>query len=382
MVQASSQLDELTQAHAHRVLAHIRQLIAEHGPLSFTRFMQEALFAPGLGYYSAGMRKFGRDGDFVTAPELSPVFSHCVAQQVQQVLKVVDNGDVLEFGAGTGVMALEVLRELQRLDCLPHRYYILEVSADLKQRQQALFASAEPELASRVEWLSELPATFRGIMLGNEVLDAMPVAKFHYNNGVKEYFVNDVDGELVWQLNEPKTPGLIEAVKSLNIKFPNSYESEINLHASAWIASLADVLQEGAIVLIDYGFPQREYYHPDRNEGTIMCHFQHQAHSNPLINPGIQDITAHVDFTLIAQAAVDNGLTVEGFTTQAAFLINCGLKKFVHAAADADQYNINQHIKILTLPSEMGELFKAIAFSKNFPETLLGFAMLDQTERL
>ncbi|MFK3616069.1 class I SAM-dependent methyltransferase [Coxiella burnetii] len=375
--------DPIANAHSEQLRLHIVREIAENGPLTFARYMQLALYAPGLGYYSAGSRKFGAAGDFVTAPEISSLFSQCVARQCQQILIDLNGGDILELGAGSGRMAADILRELQHTGCLPHNYFILEISADLRDRQEKFIKNEIPELSHRVKWLNRLPSPhFKGVILGNEVIDAMPVHKFKIDNGIKEVYVNWKNEQFVWEIGEPSA-ALSDYIKNLTIHFPEGYESEVNLLLKGWIASLADILQEGLILLIDYGFPRHEYYHTDRDRGTIACHYRHHSHFDPLILTGIQDITAHVDFTAIAEAAAKQGLAVEGFTHQAGFLLNCGIATLMPQVEDvAEHYRIAQEIKKLTLPGEMGELFKAIALTRNYRQSLLGFIRMNQVERL
>ena len=376
--------DPLAKAQCEQVLAHIRKEIRRQGPISFARYMELALYAPGLGYYSGGARKFGESGDFITAPELSPLFSRCIAKQCGQVLKDLGGGDILELGAGSGVMALEILKELDRLQQLPRRYYILELSAELKDRQRQLFKKEGSKYLSIIEWLNGLPSDgIQGVVLGNEVIDAMPVHKFKQQNGVKEITVDYKKGQLQWRVDKPSAVELEKSILDLGIDFAQGYESEINLWLGVWVASLSDSLKQGLILFIDYGFPRHEYYHPERHSGTVMCHYRHRAHADPLILTGIQDITAHVDFTAVAEAAVRSGLDVSGFTHQAGFLINCGITEMLEPVDDETlQFNVNQQAKRLMLPGEMGELFKAIALTKNYDETLLGFVTMDQRERL
>lgn len=374
----------LAKAHSDALRTHLYAEIANSGPMPFARYMQLALYAPGLGYYSAGAHKFGAAGDFVTAPEISPLFSRCVAQQCQQVLHDLQDGDILELGAGSGVMALTILQDLAQRNQLPQHYYILEVSADLRDRQQQLFQSQAPELLPTVKWLERLPSEkFTGIILGNEVLDAMAVHKFKQHDGLKEYYVTVEDEQFSWLLDKPSVPELIKQVDDLQIDFSENYESEINLLLTPWLSSLADILKQGVILLIDYGFPRREYYHPDRTTGTLMCHYRHHAHTDPFLHPGIQDVTAHVDFTAVAHAAVKNNLTVAGYTHQAGFLLSCGIDTMLPSIDDVTaHYNAAQQVKRLTLPSEMGELFKAIALTRHYDEDLIGFTLMNQLEKL
>ena len=361
----------------------IKEIVKE-GSVSFARFMQLALYAPGVGYYSSGQQKFGRDGDFITAPELSPLFSQCIAKQCQQVLSQLESPVILEFGAGSGVMAADILLALETLNCLPAHYFILELSAELQSRQRETMKARAPHLLDKVQWLSTLPSeTFEGVVLANEVLDAMPVNKFRTHEGkLQEAHVGFENEQFVWQWQEASNT-LEKSVQRLEIDFPDAYESEINLFIHGWVRSISSVLSRGLVLLIDYGFPRHEYYHSDRHMGTIMCHYQHRSHSDPLMLVGRQDITAHVDFTAVAEAGIDNDFDVEGFTNQAAFLIDCGITDLLQTAKDeVEQFNWNSQVKQLTLPSEMGELFKVIALTKDFDEVLLGFRRLNLLERL
>lgn len=373
------------KSQCEKVSQYIRDEITSEGPIPFSRFMHLALYTPGLGYYSAGSQKFGEAGDFVTAPEISSLFSRCLARQCQAILSEMGEGNILELGAGSGVMALHLLEELQKQDCLPKQYYILEVSAELKDRQQSLFKNTQPSLLDRITWLDRLPSTpFQGIILGNEVIDAMPVSRFIFSEGLKEFYV-DYDknkNEFFWQLGNP-SEDLISKVNALDIAFPENYESEINLSLESWLRALNECLEKGAMLFIDYGYPRREYYHPDRSMGTLMCYFRHRRHSNPLIYPGIQDITAHVDFTAIAEAASHHQLNVAGFTHQASFLMNCGITDYLNDIDnDIEHFQLTQQIKKLVMPNEMGELFKVIALTKNHETTLLGFTHNNQLARL
>lgn len=376
--------DPIAKAHSDALRSQIIEEITANGPMPFARYMQLALYAPALGYYSAGSQKFGAAGDFVTAPEISPLFSQCVARQCEQVLRDLTDADILELGAGSGAMALAMLQELERRKQLPRHYYILELSADLRDRQQRLFQTHAPHLLPKVIWLDHLPEKkIKGVIVGNEVMDAMPVHKFKKKNGIQEYYVTLKEGKFTWLLAEPSVPSLKQAIEDLDIGLPEDYESEINLLLRPWITSLSDILEQGLILLIDYGFPTREYYHPDRNTGTLMCHYRHHAHTDPFLYPGIQDITAHVDFTAVAKAAAMNKLTVAGYTHQAGFLLACGIDSMLPSVDDVEShYNFAQQVKLLTLPNEMGELFKAIALTRNYDKDLMGFSMMSQLEKL
>lgn len=351
------------------------------GALPFIEFMKHALYAPGLGYYST--LQWDAQKDFVTAPEISPLFSQCIARQCHQVLSSLQEGVILEFGAGSGIMAVEILKELARLDHLPARYLILEVSAQLRQRQQLTLQTHASEFLERVHWLDRLPSqAFQGIILANEVLDAMPVHRFSLEQeDVGEFYVGYEDSRFVWHIRSTPDLALRTAVDALRPDLPVGYVSEMNPALSGWIHSLSEILSVGVIMLIDYGFPRREYYHPQRHQGTLMCHYQHRAHGDPLILVGLQDITAHVDFSAVAQAATTAGLQVAGYTTQAHFLLSCGLPELLshHYSKDFKTYlQVAQQVKTLTLPSEMGELFKVMALTRNFDHPLQGFEKDEQ----
>lgn len=385
--------DEVAQRHSAQLQARIRaEIEAAGGAISFARFMAMALYQPGLGYYSAGARKFGAAGDFVTAPELSPLFSRCLARQCRQVLNEIGVGDILEFGAGTGVMAAEVLLELERLGALPGQYFILELSPDLKQRQRHALAQRAPHLLARVSWLEGLPeAGFQGVILANEVVDAMPVHLVRFlEDGVAERFVAWNGRAFEWRERPPESVELQRRIDALmaalgETAFCSGYLTEINLAQDGWINSLAGLLEKGVALIIDYGFPRHEYYHPDRTTGTLMCHYRHRAHGDPLILAGLQDITAHVDFTALAVAAQQAGLELMGYTSQAQFLLATGLTEMVTEMDPADPRNylsFTQQVKKLTLPNEMGELFKVLAVGRGMSGRLQGFLLQDRRQRL
>ncbi|HEY5682644.1 MAG TPA: SAM-dependent methyltransferase [Sulfuricaulis sp.] len=372
------------QVHQEKVTRRLREEITASGSLiSFTRFMELALYTPGLGYYVAGKHKFGEKGDFITAPELGPVFARCVARPCHALLNQLGGGDMLEVGAGSGALAAELLLELASLGRLPDRYLILELSAELHERQSETLRQKAPDLFERVHWLAELPRDFRGMVLANELLDALPVTRFKITeNGVNELYVGWENEGFVWREN-PGNETIRARTDSLGL--PPGYISELNLHAEAWVKTVADTLRQGALLLFDYGFPRAEFYHPQRMEGTLMCHYRHQAHDDPLILAGLQDITAHVDFTGIAEAGVGAGLALLGYTSQAAFLLDCGLEDIM-AASDPDDVRahlaLTQQVKKLTLPHEMGELYKVIVLGRGVRETLPGFTLQDRRGRL
>ncbi|HUW27527.1 MAG TPA: SAM-dependent methyltransferase [Sulfuriferula sp.] len=371
-------------AHSTALSHHIADAIHQAGGwISFARYMELALYAPGLGYYSGGAAKFGAAGDFVTAPEISPLFGRSLARQVAQVLQTC-GGDVLEAGAGSGRLACDLLNELALLDCLPQCYYILEVSADLRERQQTTIQQQAPQMLARVQWLDTLPETFTGCVVGNEVLDAMPVNLLHWTpDAVFERGVAWADNTFVWRDQAITSGRLYDAARAIDV--PADYVSEINLAASAFIRSLAQCLQRGALVFIDYGFGEREYYHPQRNQGTLMCHYRHHAHADPFYLRGLQDITAHVDFTAIAVSGIEAGMRLGGYASQAQFLINCGITDLLALtpAGDVGAYLPQASaLQKLMSPAEMGELFKVIALCKGLDTTLLGFTQGDQQRKL
>jgi SAM-dependent MidA family methyltransferase len=372
-------------AHSAQVAETIRaEIAAAGGWITFSRYMEMALYAPGLGYYSAGMQKFGAGGDFVTAPEISSLFGRTLARQAAQILRT-SAGDMLELGAGTGRLAVQLLTELETLEALPQRYLILEVSAHLRAVQQETIArELSAALAERVQWLEHLPADFSGCIIANEVLDALPVhVVSSRQDGFYERGIGIEEDSFGWQERKLETGGLHDTVRELEL--PANYVTEVCLALPALVASLAEVLQQGAMLLIDYGFPRREYYHPQRDGGTLMCHYRHLAHDNPLLFPGLQDITAHVDFTVVATAGVKHGLQVLGYTSQAQFLINNGITDLLSriSPSNAAQYlPLAAEAQKLLSPAEMGELFKVIALGKGLEQPLLGFSRGDKRHAL
>jgi len=376
--------DPVAKAMSDRLSQQIRMEIKQKGPISFSRFMTLALYAPELGYYRNPFQKFGKAGDFVTAPEVSHLYSYCLANQCAQVLTHLNGGDILEFGAGSGVMASDILIALQKINLLPKHYYILELSAHLKLLQRETIMQKIPACLDRVVWLERVPTEkINGIILANEVLDAMPVELFTWQNGPKNNLVDFKKNEFILNLSSEIDLKLQSQLEKYDIHFQNHYTSEINFMLEGWIKSISDMLASGLLLIADYGFARQEYYHPDRNMGTLMCHFNHHAHKNPLIYPGIQDITAHVDFTHIAEAGSQCDFEIVGFTDQGNFLLNCDLLTFANNPIDTTAHiNQNQKIMQLTSPSEMGELFKMIALIKNINIDLLGFKNKNKLERL
>lgn len=422
------------QQHSAAVAARLREAIAAAGGwLSFERFMDLALYAPGLGYYSAGSAKLGAGGDFVTAPEISDLFSRCVARQCAEVLRVTGGGEILELGAGTGRMAATVLEALAAEGALPQRYSILEVSADLAERQRERLRSLPQALRERVVWLERLPERpVRGVVLANEVLDALPCQRFVVTSvagrvaqtasarssmggppGVGSIAVHgiavgtapyggvgsqaavgaarprsvlelgvSVEGDAFVERAAPPDETLAAACSVLLSELPQSlapgYTSEVCLRLESWLASVGECLERGLILLFDYGLPRSHYYHPQRVAGTLRCHFKQRAHDDPYINVGVQDITAWVDFTRVAEAAVASGLEVTGFSTQAAFLLATGIEGFVAEATDiVEQTRRAGEARRLLMPGEMGEAFKAMALTRDYDAALTAFTLQD-----
>ncbi len=353
--------------HSARLTEVIRhEITARGGWISFARYMELALYAPGLGYYTAGAHKFGEAGDFITAPELSPLFGRTLARQVAEIM--ADSAPhILELGAGSGKLAADMLGELEQSGNLPESYSILEVSADLRARQQEHIQQRLPHLLSRVHWLDALPDIFSGAIVANEVLDALPVHRVHWqDSAVNEIGVAWSESGFVWQERAIVDAALLQAAQQINV--PDDYVSEICLAARGLINSLACRLTRGTLLFIDYGFGAREFYHPQRSAGTLMCHYRHRAHDDPFFPPGLQDITAHVNFTDIAECGIDAGLKLSGYTNQAFFLINNGITELLN---DTSPENLREYLPLsaqlqkLTSPAEMGELFKVIALSKS-----------------
>jgi SAM-dependent MidA family methyltransferase len=364
-------------AHSRKLAEHIAQSILDEGDwIPFSRYMELALYAPGLGYYAAGARKFGSEGDFVTAPEISPMFARCLAIQAQQVLERTQ-GDILELGPGSGALAVELYAALKEQGAAPSRYYLLEVSPDLRERQRARIAERFPQELDRFVWIDRLPEKIRGLVIANEVLDVVPFSLVHRRQGeLLERGVILSDAGFAWD-DQPIRDGELKR-RAAAVFPPGDYDylSEIGLAAEALVRTLANHLEAGLALFIDYGFPEREFYHPQRSMGTLRCHYRHRFHGDPFFMPGLQDITAHVDFTAMAKAGEQGGAEVFGFTTQAYFLISCGLAVLV---SDGDPSMTLSRLKAtsavhrLISPSEMGELFKVLALGKGIDGPLQGF---------
>ncbi|MGB7989247.1 MAG: SAM-dependent methyltransferase [Candidatus Methylophosphatis roskildensis] len=368
-------------------MALVRQIRAEiaatGGWMPFARYMELALYAPMLGYYSGGARKFGRAGDFVTAPELTPLFAQTLAPVAETVM-AESQPQILEFGAGTGRLAADLLAELARHEQPPDQYCILDLSGELRERQYQTLRAQVPKLIDRVTWLDRLPTEFEGLMLGNEVLDAMPVHLMRWSDDeiLERGVVADADGGLGWA-DRLATGQALEVARRLPVAQP--YLSEVALAGSAWVAQCGRMLTRGALLLFDYGFSRAEFYHPQRNTGTLMCHYRHHAHTDPLWLPGLNDITAHVDFTSLAEVAVASGLEMGGYTSQAAFLMECGLLDNLAATGPTDSVDYLRaaaQVQKLLSPTEMGELFKVIGFTRELDAMLPGFASGDRSHTL
>jgi len=380
--------DAASADHSMRVANHLRTLIGQ-GSISFARFMHEVLYAPGLGYYAAGRAKFGVAGDFVTAPESSPLFGRVLARQCAQVMQEIDACHILEFGAGSGKLAVQVLQRLAELECVPASYSIFEVSADLRDRQQALIEASVPQLADRVCWLSQLPAEHRGVVLANEVLDALPVERFVCRKHGLQQLCVAVDKEQFVLCEKPAAAPLVAAVieieQDLGSRLPQDYRSEVCLAARGWIEDLAAMLRAGVAFVFDYGVGRREYYAPDRCDGWLRCHFRHHAHDDALLLPGIQDLTAWVDFSAVARSAAEQGLDILAYVSQAHFLLNGGidteLAGFEDLPPDA-QLRLSAEVKLLTLPGEMGERFKCLGLGRGFNGTIDSFSEADRAHTL
>lgn len=368
--------DADARAHSERLAALIRsEIAAAGGALDFARYMELALYAPGLGYYSAGATKFGAAGDFVTAPELGFVFARCLARALAPTLRE-NRGDVLELGPGSGALAAELLLELERLDALPDRYRLLERSADLRERQRGLVLQRCPHLEKLTEWLDAPPAQpWRGALVANEVVDALPVRLFALR--ADGLYARAVGADAAGKLTERETPADADLVYAVTHvlgaridSLPRPYKSEVCPLLAPWFGEVTRSLERGAAWFIDYGYARDEYYAPERSEGTLRCHYRHRAHNDPLLWPGLQDITAWVDFDALTAAAAAAGLEPAGNVAQSAFLIECDLdtvfgEAYARAPDDAARYRLAQEVKRLTLPGEMGERFRVLSFRRH-----------------
>lgn len=380
--------------HSEALVALIQSQIRQAGgAIPFSRYMELALYAPGLGYYSAGARKFGAEGDFVTSPELGPTFAECIAQAVAPALRQLGAGAVFfELGGGTGAFAEAALRHFAALDVLPGQYWLLEPSADLRERQRARLRAALPaDVFSRCLWLDMPPQEkWRGVLFANEVLDALPTPRFVIHEGevYEEHVVLAPDGGFL-RVDQPADALLRAAVRhverDIEAPFPEGYRSELLPQLPYWIQAVGGLIEDGAMLFVDYGYPRREYYLPERNDGTLVCHYRHHAHGDPFFLPGLQDLTAFVDFTALAEAGVNAGFDFAGYCAQASYLINNGLAQRLATIDavndDVERYRRHQEVKKLTLPGEMGERFQVMGFQRGV-DLGAGFAMGDLRRRL
>lgn len=362
--QAQDYSDQLKR----QIAARIEQ---QGGWLSFADYMHDCLYTPGLGYYSAGSHKLGAGGDFTTAPEISPLFGRALAVHIADIGRQLAQFDMLEFGAGSGKLAVDILQQLKQLDALPDHYLILETSADLQQKQRELIEKHLPTLAERVVWLTNMPSDFKGIMLANEVCDAMPVHLLEFSEeGVTEQGVSITSDGFGWQNKAIEDPRLLNRAADIRKQIgAQRYQTEVNLFATDWLQSVADSLSQGAIFIIDYGYPFAEYYRPERTQGTLRCYYRQQAHDNPLVLPGLQDITAHIDFTALAEQALANGLDVTGFHEQSDFLLAGDITLLAtELEQESDPVDWLKHssaLKQLLMPGAMGHQFKVLSLCRD-----------------
>ena len=373
-------------SHSERVAGHVRCCIEEAGgALPFDRYMETVLYQPQLGYYAAGLHKFGQAGDFVTAPELGMLFGRCLARQCAQVLDTLTGGTLLEFGAGSGALAETLITELAALDALPAEYLVVEVSAELRDRQQQRLSTLCARHGVALRWLEQLPAVpVEGVILANEVVDAFPVTRFRLVDGKVLRAAVCCDGTAFkWDWLDDLDANGMEAQCAARYNLPEGYTSETSPRGAAWVKALAACLRQGVLLVIDYGYPAAEYYLPERTMGTLRCHYQHHAHDDPLLYPGLQDITSHVDFSALARAGQVAGLTLLGYASQEAFLLSLGLLELVPQGKDErTRLAAAREVKVLTMPTEMGELCKVLALGRGIGEPLVGFALSDRTHSL
>ena len=379
---------ELKQ-HSLRLSERINESLQAQGCISFSDYMEMALYEPGLGYYSAGLHKLGKTGDFTTAPELGPLFAGCLAQQAAEISEKIGEYDVLEIGAGTGQLAIDFLRQIPQ-QAAPRRYLILERSGDLRSVQKNRVEHEVPQLANLVTWLDEPPSEdWQGLLIANEVVDALAVERFQVNGGeIKQLCVERPAGEFQWT-STVAAAELESAVRHIESytgeTLEDGYRSEIQLQLPAWLQTVTASMSRGLALFIDYGHPRREYYRPERTDGTLMCHYRHQAHDDPFFWPGLQDITAWVDFTALAEAADQCGLEVDGYSSQAMFLLGCGLETVLQARvgeSDDGGLALGAEARQLTLPGMMGEKFQVMGLGRGLDFEPRGFSLLDLRYRL
>ena len=371
--------DDLKQL-SDALVSLIRAEIRERGPIPFSRYMERVLYEPGLGYYSAGLRKFGADGDFVTAPELGPVFAQCLARQAAQVGGALGDWTLLEVGAGTGKLAVDLLAEIEP-DSRPGQYLILERSAHLRAVQHETIKNSGLAQAVSFEWLDQPPQqAWQGVLIANEVMDALPVERFELTAGsVHRLCVAAGENGFEWA-RKPAPEALAAAVhgitNSLSSPLPDGYRSEVCLMLDDWLKGLTSRMTHGLALFIDYGYPRSAYYAPERPDGTLVCHYRHRGHDDPFFWPGLQDISAFVDFTALAEAAGQCGLEVSGYDSQSGFLIGCGLDQVlagIESLPDRQRLARAAEVRDLVMPGAMGEKFEVMALSRDLDLPLIGF---------
>lgn len=383
-----TQPDAFASRHSIAVARYLRGQIEDAGGvLPFDQYMDMALYAPGLGYYATGTRKFGQGGDFVTAPEIGPLFGRCLAHEVGLVLSVIDDACLLELGAGSGALAQSLIEALSADDRLPSRYCILEISPDLRERQRQRLEPLAEHHGLKIEWLEQLPdEPLQGVILANEVVDAFAVTRFCVIEGRPWRAGISIDGDgFAWEWIDDLDPDSGAAKIVQQYELVEGYISEVCPRAEAWIHALGVSLQRGLALVIDYGFPAREYYLPERSQGTLRCHYQHRAHNDPLILPGIQDVTCHVNFSALAEAGRTAGFDVLGYTSQESYLLALGLLDLATPQPNDDEKLMlarAAEVKQLILPSQMGEAFKVMAFGRNIEQALAGFKLRDRSSSL
>lgn len=373
------------------LIEHIRQEIANQPDdlITFARYMELVLYHPTLGYYCAPEIALGKAGDFTTAPEISSLFGQCLARQISAVMTTANLHDIYELGAGSGKLAFDILTTLHHSHQLPQHYFIYEISPMLREKQQAFLKTHCPQWFNRIHWINEMPDQYQGIVIANEVLDALPVHLFRTDEeGVSERCVTWKDGAFKWELSKDKSPELMKEALLLRDHYQlySGYCSEINLSLNSFLKDIVGKLNHGVVLFIDYGYGQAEYYHQQRHEGTLTCFYQHQHNANPFLHPGLQDMTAHVDFTRVIEIASEYGCDLAGYTTQSAFLFACGLMDLAaqleSEATTIEQVALHHAIKILTMPTEMGDRIKVMALSKKLDISLLGFSLQDRRRDL
>ncbi|MCF6299649.1 MAG: SAM-dependent methyltransferase [Proteobacteria bacterium] len=367
-------MQELAKQLSLSLIAKIKDEIKQKQQISFARYMEMVLYQPGLGYYSAGLHKIGKQGDFVTSPELGSLFAKCHASQFAQVLVHLTQAVILELGAGNGSFCCDVLLSLDDMEQLPESYQILEISADLKQQQQNKIQQLPKHLTRLVSWIDRPPTKeFEGIIYANEVLDALPVEVFRYQHGEYHRLM------LQWQQGfvekwDKFPPDLMQQIIARELKLEEGYRSEFIPHLNQWLELIVHGLKKGMLLFVDYGFGRKEFYHPQRNQGTLVCHQRHRANFEPYQDVGLQDITAFVDFTAVAEAAHKANMEVSGFTSQGDLLSYLDIEQWLDPEQKyEDYYQLVSEMKKLMLPNEMGEKFKAFAATKSMDIELVGF---------